>query len=587
MDIKDKVPVIKVAIRGANGRMGLQAIYASMENNEDILARAKKNALTDKDVWIDVVFGAFTADIPTVQQLLAGVMRSEKSKILEGYDKMGNPIFRLKSEGKHELRTKYVEQTLDEEPQRDHVISFDRQEIVDTPEGIPAIKIYSKDKQDVLSVIHHANVRLGELSAEAIMDRVLDTADNLGANVLLSCVGDTAKKADRMKKWMDKIHEKNYSIGFLESAPAKGWESRMMARQDEISVLCSRNFSPTGTLFRTGISLKQPLFQAGSFELGTAVKRFKSVFKRIIQQILTTDTFKEYAQILSEQPSTIREIDGEKILVNFPPDFLTINSPNYLVFSFYEDNEYGFICAALIPNLKALGLLYRDKAVVEKARGNNLRFEAVTNVPGLFGIEWMIKAPQEIISRGGAMSTSSCTTNGNIVGDIIIILALHCYFDFFRETVKDYFVCRDSAEKAKAEERIEKKFAEFKVYLDGILLKRARMLRTIFSQYYDNIAFINTDMQHGLTRSESPDVIESLRETSSGSQTEVPKLLSLPGRETEFLTGLKAMVDDQLAGEKDEKEAQSLKDQLKKIDTSIKTINENIKVLDILEKLDV
>jgi len=587
MDIKAKVPVIKVAIRGANGRMGLQAIYASMENNEDILARARKNALTDKDVWIDVVFGAFTADIPTVQQLLAGVMRSEKSKILEGYDKSGSPIFRLKSEGKHELRTKYVEQTLDEEPQRDHVISFDRQEIVDTPEGIPAIKIYSRDKQDVLSVIHHANVRLGELSAEAIMDRVLDTASNLGANVLLSCVGDTAKKADRMKKWLDKIHEKNYSIGFLESAPAKGWETRMMARQDEISVLCSRNFSPTGTLFRTGISLKKPLFQSSSFEFGTAVKRFKSVFKRIIQQILATDAFKEYAQILSEQPSTIREIDGEKILVNFPPNFLTITSPSYLTFSFYEDNEYGFICAALIPNLKALGLLYRDMAVVEKARGNNLRFEAVTNVPGLFGTEWMIKAPQEIISRGGAMSTSSCTTNGNIVGDIIIILALHCYFDFFQETVKDYFVCRDSAEKAKAEEKIEKKFAEFKMYIDGILLKRARMLRTIFNQYYDNIAFINTDMQHGLTRSESPDVIESLRETSSGSQTEVPKLLSLPDRETDFLSGLKVMVEEQLAVEKDEKESQALKDQLKKIDTSIKTINENIKVLDILEKLDV
>jgi hypothetical protein len=587
MDIKDKVPVIKVAIRGANGRMGLQAIYASMENNEDILARAKKNALTDKDVWIDVVFGAFTADIPTVQQLLAGVMRSEKSKILEGYDKSGSPVFRLKAEGKHELRTKYVEQTLDEEPQRDHVISFDRQEIVDTPEGIPAIKIYSKDKQDVLSVIHHANIRLGELSAEAIMDRVLDTANNLGANVLLSCVGDTAKKADRMKKWLDKIHEKNYSIGFLESAPAKGWESRMMARQDEISVLCSRNYSPTGTLFRTGISLKQPLFQASSFEFGTAVKRFKSVFKRIIQQILATDAFKEYAQILSEQPSTIREIDGEKILVNFPPNFLTVTSPSYLVFSFYEDNEYGFICTALIPNLKALGLLYRDKATVEKARGNNLRFEAVTNVPGLFGTEWMIKAPHEIISRGGAMSTSSCTTNGNIVGDIIIILALHCYYDFFQETVKEYFVCKDSAEKAKAEEKIEKKFAEFKTYLDSILLKRARMLRTIFSQYYDNIAFINTDMQHGLTRSESPDVIESLRETSSGSQTEVPKLLSLPDRETEFLSGLKAMVEEQLAGEKDEKESQALKDQLKKIDTSIKTIHENIKVLDILETLDV
>jgi hypothetical protein len=303
MDIKDKIPVIKVAIRGANGRMGLQAIYASMENNEDILARAKKNALTDKDVWIDVVFGAFTADIPTAQQLLAGVMRSEKSKILEGYDKMGSPIFRLKADGKHELRTKYMEQTLDNEPQRDHVISFDRQEIVDTPEGIPAIKIYSKDKHEVLSVIHHANVRLGELSAEAIMDRVLDTANDLGANVLLSCVGDTAKKADRMKKWLDKIHEKKYAIGFLESAPAKGWESRMMARQDEISVLCSRNFSPTGTLFRTGIALKQPLFQANNFEFGKAVSRFKSIFKRIIQQILATDVYKDYAQYFQEDYS--------------------------------------------------------------------------------------------------------------------------------------------------------------------------------------------------------------------------------------------------------------------------------------------
>ncbi|HPC47181.1 MAG TPA: hypothetical protein PLW83_03990, partial [Deltaproteobacteria bacterium] len=109
MDIRDKVPVIRVAIRGANGRMGLQAIYASMENNEDILARAKTKELRDDDVWIDVVFGAFTADIPTVQQLMAGVMRSEKAKILEGYDKKGSPIYRVKSDGKHELRTKYVE----------------------------------------------------------------------------------------------------------------------------------------------------------------------------------------------------------------------------------------------------------------------------------------------------------------------------------------------------------------------------------------------------------------------------------------------------------------------------------------------
>ena len=64
MDIRDKIPVIRVAIRGANGRMGLQAIYASMENNENILARAKTKELADTDVWIDIVFGAFTADIP-------------------------------------------------------------------------------------------------------------------------------------------------------------------------------------------------------------------------------------------------------------------------------------------------------------------------------------------------------------------------------------------------------------------------------------------------------------------------------------------------------------------------------------------
>jgi hypothetical protein len=258
-----------------------------------------------------------------------------------------------------------------------------------------------------------------------------------------------------------------------------------------------------------------------------------------------------------------------------------------VVFSFYEDNEYGFICGALIPNLKALGLLYRDKDLVEKVRGNSIRYEAVTNVPGLFGTDWMVKAPHEIIKRGGAMSTSSCTTNGNIMGDTVMILALHCYYDFFLDIVKDFFLCKDSAEKAKAEEKIEKRFSEFKVYLDGILLKRARMIRTIFNQYYDNISFINTDMQHGLTRSESPDVIESLRETSSGSQTEVPKILSLPDREIPFLAGLKSMVEEQLTQEKDEKETAALKEQLKKIDTSITTIHENIKVLDILESLDV
>lgn len=586
MDIRDKVPVIRVAIRGANGRMGLQAIYASMENNEDILARAKNKELTDKDVWIDVVFGAFTADIPTVQQLLAGIMRSEKSKILEGYDKMGSPIFRLKADGKHELRTKYVEQTLDEEPQRDHVIPFDRQELIDSPEGLPAIKILSHDKQEVLSVIRHANVRLGELSAEAIMDRVLDTAKDLGANVLLSCVGDTAKKADRMQKWLDKIHDKKYAIGFLESAPAKGWEKRMLSRQDEISVLCSRNYSPTGTLFRTGIALKQPLFTYNSFEFGKAADRFKKIFTRIIAQIIASDTFKDFAQILPKAPTTIREIDGQEILVNLPPSFLTLTSPNYLIFSFYEDNEYGFICGALIPNLKTLGLVYRDLSLVEKARGDGLKYEAVTNIPGLFGTDWMVKAPEEIVKRGGAMSTSSCTTNGNIMGDTIMILALHCYFDFFADTAKEYYTCMDSAKRAKIEEKIEKKFSEFKGYLNKILSHRAHMIKTIFSFYYDQISYINTDMQHGLTRSESPEVLDFLRETSSGSQTEVPKLLSLPGREKDYLKGLKAMVTEQISAEKDDQEKKGLTEQLKKIEDSIKTIENNINIVDILEKAE-
>lgn len=586
MDIRDKVPVIRVAIRGANGRMGLQAIYASMENNEDILARAKNKKLRDDDVWIDIVFGAFTSDIPTVQQLLAGVLRSEKSKILEGYDKNGSPIYRLKADGKHELRTKYVEQSLLEEPQRDHIIPFDRQEIVDTPEGLPAIKIYSSDRQEVLSIIRHANVRLGELSAEAIMDRVLDTAYDLGANVLLSCVGDTAKKADRMMKWMDKIHEKKYSMGFLESAPAKGWESRILSRQDEISVLCSRNSSPTGTLFRTGIALKEPLFQYNTFEQGKAAKKFKDIFTHIIGDIIKTDTFKGYAQFLKKKPKTIREIDGETTLINFPPDFLTVASPNYLSFSFYEDNEYGFICAALIPNLKALGMVYRDLNLVENARSNGFKYEAITNVPGVFGIDWLLKAPEEVIKRGGALSTSSCTTNGNVVADFIMFFALYCYYDFFYETIKDCYTCSDKAEYLKNEEKIEKKFSEFSNYLNKILSQRATLIKEVFGFYYDRISFLNTDMQHGLTRSESPDVIDFLRETSSGSQTEVPKILSLPDRELAYLEGLKSLLEGQLSREDDEKEKERLKEEIKKIDTSIQTIQGGIKIVNILEGLD-
>lgn len=586
MDIRDKVPVIRVAIRGANGRMGLQAIYASMENNEDILARAKQKELRDDDVWIDIVYGAFTSDIPTVQQLLAGVLRSEKSKILEGYDKNGHPIYRLKSDGKHELRTKYVEQSLAEEPQRDHIISFDRQEIVESPEGLPAIKIYSKDRQEVLSIIRHSNVRFGELSAEAIMDVVLDTAYDLGANILLSCVGDTAKKADRMQKWLDKIHEKKYSIGFLESAPAKGWESRILSRQDEISVLCSRNSSPTGTLFRTGISLKDPLYQFNPLEHGQAIKKFTGIFTKIIEQIISTDAFKPYAQFLKKKPKTIREIDGEEVLINLPPDFLSVTSPNFITFSFYEDNEYGFIYAALLPNLKALGMVYRDRDIVDKARSSGIKYEAVTNIPGIFGIDWFSKAPDEIIRRGGALSTSSCTTNGNVVADFMMFFSLHCYYELFLDSIKGYYTCSDKAETKKFEEIIEKKFNELNTYLKNILSQRARLIKTVFGFYYEKIGFMNTDMQHGLTRSESPDIIDFLRETSSGSQTEVPKILSLPDKELHYLEALKALKEENISREDDEKEVARLNEDLQKIDKSIKTIKESIKIVNILEALE-
>jgi hypothetical protein len=263
-----------------------------------------------------------------------------------------------------------------------------------------------------------------------------------------------------------------------------------------------------------------------------------------------------------------------------------VTSPDYIIFSFYEDNEYGFICASLIPNLKALGLIYRDSALVEKVRANGLKYEAVTNVPGLFGTDWIVKAPQEIIKRGGAMSTSSCTTNGNIVGDIIMFLALHSYFDFFADTTKDYYMCTDTGKRNKIEEKIEKKFSEFKGYLKGILSSRARMIKTIFNFYYDQISFINTDMQHGLTRSESPEVLDYLRETSSGSQTEVPKVLSLPSREQEYFKGLKALLEDQLAVEKHEQEKAGLAEQLKNIESSIKTIDNSINIVAILEHVE-
>lgn len=586
MDIRDRVPVIRVAIRGANGRMGLQAIYAAMENNEDLLERSKSNQLRQDDVWMDVVFGAFTADIPTVQQLMAGVMRSEKHKVLEGYDKSGRPIYRMKTEGKHELRTIYVEQKLEEEPQRDHVLPFDRQEIVDTPEGLPAIKILSRDKQEVLSIIRHTNVRLGELSAEAIMDRVLDAAYDLGAHVLLSSVGDTAKNAERMRAWIDKIHDKGYAMGFLESAPAKGWDSRMLSRQDVVSVLCSRNFSPTGTLLRTGLGLKTPLFAHRPYELQKAADKFKRILTRILEEIVATGQFSPYAKLMKSQPKTIKMIEGEPVIINFPSDFLTITAPDYLKFSFYEDNEYGFVCAALIPNLKSLGLVYKKQDVVREVRKKKPQYEAVTNVPGVFGTDWMVEAPQEIIGRGGAVSTSSCTTNGNIVGDYIMFLALYCYYDFFFDRIQEYYLSPDGDEDKRFEEIIDKSFSEFGDYLSTLMANRARFIRTVYNFYYDQVRFMDTDMQHGLTRAESPDVVEFLRETSSGSQTEVPKILALPEREKEYFTGLKTALAEQLPKEKDKHIKTEMKDQISRIDDTLGMIDGHINIVHILESLN-
>jgi len=111
------------------------------------------------------------------------------------------------------------------------------------------------------------------------------------------------------------------------------------------------------------------------------------------------------------------------------------------------------------------------------------------------------------------------------------------------------------------------------------------MVKTVFGFYYDKISFMNTDMQHGLTRSESPDVIDYLRETSSGSQTEVPKILSLPDRELAYLKGLKKVVEEQISREKDAEEKERLNTELDKIAKSIKTIQENIKIVNILEEV--
>ena len=107
------------------------------------------------------------------------------------------------------------------------------------------------------------------------------------------------------------------------------------------------------------------------------------------------------------------------------------------------------------------------------------------------------------------------------------------------------------------------------------------MIRTVFNFYYDDVMFMDTDMQHGLTRAESPDVIEFLRETSSGSQTEVPRLLSLPERELKYFMGLRSTLKKQSPGEKDEQ----IKDLLNKVESTMQTIKHNINIVDILENV--
>ncbi|MFA5654904.1 MAG: hypothetical protein WDA72_12420, partial [Desulfomonilia bacterium] len=151
--------------------------------------------------------------------------------------------------------------------------------------------------------------------------------------------------------------------------------------------------------------------------------------------------------------------------------------------------------------------------------------------------------------------------------------------------LRDYYTCSDRVLCSKIEDAIDKKFAGFRGYLEDLLSRRAAMIKTVFGFYYDKISSMNTDMQHGLTRSESPDVIDFLRETSSGSQTEVPKILSLPDRELVYLKGLKKVVEAQMAREEDEEEKARLNAELDKITGSIKTIEENIKIVNILEEV--
>ncbi len=97
---------------------------------------------------------------------------------------------------------------------------------------------------------------------------------------------------------------------------------------------------------------------------------------------------------------------------------------------------------------------------------------------------------------------------------------------------------------------------------------------------------MDTDMQHGLTRAESPDVTAYLRETTSGSMTEVPRIISLFERETEYFESLRASLAERQAQAGDEKTKASLQKELDEIDATLQTLAGHINIVGLLDHLN-
>jgi len=91
-------------------------------------------------------------------------------------------------------------------------------------------------------------------------------------------------------------------------------------------------------------------------------------------------------------------------------------------------------------------------------------------------------------------------------------------------------------------------------------------------------------MQHGLTRSESPDIIEFLRETTSGSQTEVPRILSMSDKEVSYFRGLKSKIKKDMARETDSATVEKYAGEIENLNATLKTIEHSIDILEIMEK---